>query len=50
MNLKKWFIDNTGALLDWLFVDLYEKAAKELIEFVFETVFFGFTNYNRELH
>ena len=46
MDLELGFINKAGKLFYGLLVDFDQKAAKELVEFVFETVFFGFTNYN----
>ena len=50
MNLETRLVDQPHSLLDGLFVDFDDQAAQELVKVILQTVFFGVSDFNGELH
>ena len=50
MDLQEGLVDQPQSLLDGPFVDFDDQAAEELVEVIFQTVFFGVSDLDGELH
>jgi hypothetical protein len=50
VDLKDRLVHQTDGFFDRLFVDLDDQTAQELVEVIFQTVFFGVSYLDRELH
>ncbi len=46
MHFEDWLIEQPQRLFDWLVVDLYQQAAKELVEVIFEVISFFFSDFD----
>jgi hypothetical protein len=50
MHLEDGLVDEADGLFDGLIVDFDYEAAQQLVEVVFQTVFFGVSYLDRKLH
>ena len=50
MDLQDRLVHQAQRFLDGLFVDFNDQAAQELVEVIFQTVFFGVSDLDSELH
>src|SRR5688572_13001065 len=50
VSFSERLVDQPHKLFNRLFIDFNYQGSKELVEFIFQAVFFDISNYDRELH